>query len=332
MRKIASRKPKVAIFSAILLALLIVFTVAKQSNFYGFFEALNQQNNSSVKNDQKQVAKKESDSQSDNSKMPNKQPVASETKNNNSNTGNNSDAKSGDNSEANKQKDEPKKDETGKDDQAKKQSEAESKEAAKQNTSSDYKYKAVAGDSYTLFSRDAIHKYLNSNNLSLSDNQKLQAEVTITNQAGAPELEIGQDVTIPSNTVTSAINQLTPHATNAAPQKASNNQVADKKDNPSPRSGESKDFSVTAKSGDNYALLSREAIKNYAAENKINLDAAQKIAAETYIISEANFPEINVDQSIVISHTKIKNAVDKVIDMSQSEKQNWQPFADQVQF
>lgn len=62
----------------------------------------------------------------------------------------------------------------------------------------DYTYTAQAGDTYTQIARKAIQTYGIDNNVNLTPAGIVFAETSLTQEAGAGELEIGQEVTIDS--------------------------------------------------------------------------------------------------------------------------------------
>lgn len=59
-----------------------------------------------------------------------------------------------------------------------------------------YNYVAQEGDSYSLMARKAIQTYGLENNINLSPAQIIFAETNLTNQAGSPQLYVGQQVAI----------------------------------------------------------------------------------------------------------------------------------------
>lgn len=66
---------------------------------------------------------------------------------------------------------------------------------------SDYTYKAQIGDSYTKIARKAIQTYGINNKVNLSPAQIIFAETQLTEAAGAPELEVGQEVKLTNDSV-----------------------------------------------------------------------------------------------------------------------------------
>lgn len=63
-------------------------------------------------------------------------------------------------------------------------------------TANTYNYVAQEGDSYSLMARKAIQTYGLENNINLSPAQIIFAETNLTNQAGSPQLYVGQKVAV----------------------------------------------------------------------------------------------------------------------------------------
>jgi hypothetical protein len=61
---------------------------------------------------------------------------------------------------------------------------------------SEYAYTVQYGDSYTTLARKAIQEYIQTHSIDANTFDNLNAEVTIVNNAGAPEVAVGQTVTI----------------------------------------------------------------------------------------------------------------------------------------
>ena len=59
----------------------------------------------------------------------------------------------------------------------------------------DYSYTAQSGDSYTTIARKAVQTYGIRNNVNLSEAQIIYAETMLTQNAQAPLLELGENVT-----------------------------------------------------------------------------------------------------------------------------------------
>ncbi len=66
-------------------------------------------------------------------------------------------------------------------------------------------YTAHAGDSYTVFARAAVQAYAEESGVNVSRAQIVAAETFLTQDAGAPVLEIGQEVTLDKSAVSKAV-------------------------------------------------------------------------------------------------------------------------------
>lgn len=69
----------------------------------------------------------------------------------------------------------------------------------------EYTYTAQPGDSFTQFAHDAIRQYAADRNLQTTEAQLAAAETTLINIAGAPLLDIGQQVRISGTDVALAL-------------------------------------------------------------------------------------------------------------------------------
>lgn len=182
-----------------------------------------------------------------------------------------------------------------------------------------YAYTAVAGDSYTLFARNAVQEYAQAHNINLTSAQALQAEITLANNAGSPLLDIGQRVTIEQSAVASALGVESSVAT-------TDDTTASSTSKPSGAAA-SGDYAHTATTGESYSTIARGAISEYVSKNKLTLSGTQRIAAEATIVASANSPEISIGQVVTISNASIKHAVDAATKLSSAELANWQPYA-----
>ena len=182
----------------------------------------------------------------------------------------------------------------------------------------DYTYTAAAGDSYTLFARDAVQQYAKAHDLTVSYDQALQAEATLAGNAGSPLLEIGQQITIAQTAVATALGIETTVATSSDNAASSTDSSA---------KSPSEDYTYTAASGDSYTALARTAISSYASKNKLNLTSAQRIAAETNLAAVAGTPELAIGQVITFATASLKSATDAAKSLSANELAAWQPYA-----
>lgn len=200
---------------------------------------------------------------------------------------------------------------------------AETEETDSDTADDDYIYTAVSGDSYTAFARLAVQEYSTANNLNLTYDQIVKTAAIQAVNAGLPFLEIGQIVTIQQSDVSAVLGR----DTGSTPQDKA--PVA----TPAPVANEGTDeptvasYSYVAVAGDSYSLLARKTIGDYANTAQIDLSSAQRIAAETYIISQAGFPRLDIDQAVTFTKDSIKDAVAKSTNLSATELSNWIPYA-----
>ncbi len=175
-----------------------------------------------------------------------------------------------------------------------------------------YSYTATAGDSYTAFARDAIQQYIAQQNTPISASQALNAEVALANAAGSPLLEIGDVVTIAQADVATVLGTKADATTN--------NKDGGSKDSEAP-------YSYTAVSGDNYTTLARTAVQAYATKHSLNLNSAQRVAAETQLAAAANWPQIDVAQHITFDTKTLQTVTETVRNLTADQQAAWQPYA-----
>lgn len=189
------------------------------------------------------------------------------------------------------------------------------------NVAKVFTFTAQPGASYTALARDAVRQFAAANNVTLTDAQVEKAAARLAYNAGSPYLEIGQVVVISSSDVSAIlgikVDTTPPKEDTATPPTDSTNKTPP-----------AKSYTFVAQPGDAYCLFARSAISDYNKANNLNLTGAQRIAAETFIISDAGFPRLTIGQQVTFSHDTIKNAVDKAMSLSPSQLDNWQPYAD----
>lgn len=213
-------------------------------------------------------------------------------------------------------------------------------------TTNTFAFTAQPGDAYTLFARQAIASYLAQNQISATDQQKLIAEINLTNSAGAPYLEIGDKISIQSSDIAKQFTSATAASTSsvasddrsAASDATSQTKSAHSSSKTSsksahslktsPESDQPGSYTFTAQSGDSYITLARQAIQQ--SQSGAKLSPAQKVAAETKLAAVANWPAINLGQTVTINATDLKQAIDFAINLSPAELSAWQPFADLI--
>ncbi len=184
-----------------------------------------------------------------------------------------------------------------------------------------FEFTAQPGASYTALARMAVRQYAELNNINVTASQVEQAAAKLAYNAGSPYLEIGQVITI-NNSDVSAIVGAKVATTPPKDDTTTQPPAMDKENKPVAKS-----YTFVAVAGDAYCLLARSAISDYAASNNLELSGAQRIAAETFIISDAGFPRLAIGQQVTFTQDTIKKAVDKAMSLSSAELANWQPYA-----
>jgi len=186
--------------------------------------------------------------------------------------------------------------------------------ASTEKSSETLTYTAQTGDSYTSFAREAVASVAAKQNVSLDSAQALQAEVELVNNAGSPLLDIGQTVAISRAAVETAIK-------NAAPATAAQPAADANKSNAAPAKAEN--YSAVASPGDSYTSHARAAVAKYLQNNKQTLSAEQTVAAESYIVTAAGSPLLEVGQTVTIDAATVSTAVTKASALSASEQAAW---------
>ena len=205
-------------------------------------------------------------------------------------------------------------------------------------TGDTFAYTASAGSSYTLFAREAVSSVVANQQLQASTAQTLQAEVELANNAGSPLLDIGQAVTISRADVIAALQHagVKIDAQNASTASVAQSRESDKsRENNAPAKNTqqtqattaSADYSAAANPGDSYTFHARTAIAKYLQANKQALSPEQRAAAESYIVSAAGAPSLEVGQTVVINAKTIADAVARASSLSASEQAAWSQWA-----
>ena len=190
---------------------------------------------------------------------------------------------------------------------------------AAKETGDTFVYTTSAGSSYTLFAREAVSSVVTNQQLQASTAQTLQAEVELANNAGSPLLDVGQAVTISRADVIAALQHagVKIDAQKTQDSHGSNPQAA----------AASADYSAAANPGDSYTLHARAAIAKYLQANKQALSPEQRAAAESYIVSAAGAPALEIGQTVVINSKTIADAVTRASSLSASERAAWSQWA-----
>ncbi|MDQ3065325.1 MAG: hypothetical protein M3Q36_03585 [bacterium] len=106
-------------------------------------------------------------------------------------------------------------DQTANNDDQQSEQQEENKDEEKSETSEDkdeqssdsVTYTAQSGDSFTEMARKAVQQYSQDNNSDLSEAAVVYAETVLTQNAGAPELNIGQSVEIKKSDLASVVDK-----------------------------------------------------------------------------------------------------------------------------
>ncbi len=190
---------------------------------------------------------------------------------------------------------------------------------AVKETGDTFVYTASAGSSYTLFAREAVSSVVANQQLQASTAQTLQAEVELANNAGSPLLDVGQAVTISRADVVAALQH--------AGVKIDAQKTQDSHGSSPQATAASADYNAAANPGDSYTLHARAAIAKYLQANKQALSPEQRAAAESYIVSAAGAPSLEVGQTVVINAKTIADAVARASALSASEQAAWSQWA-----
>ncbi len=189
-----------------------------------------------------------------------------------------------------------------------------------------YTYKAVSGDSYTGLAREAIREYSQLNNIESNVRTVQKAAGELALEAGMPYLEIGQTVQIDVAAIEKVLG-VSKQETSTEQKTTESNESSEEATETSDSANDEATVTVVAVAGDSYSRIVRKAITEYSAKNNIVLTGAQRIAAETRIITEAGFPALEIDERIEISTNTITTNVAYVQTLSNEQLLLWQPYA-----
>ncbi len=91
-------------------------------------------------------------------------------------------------------------------------------------------------------------------------------------------------------------------------------------------------YSFTAQPGDSYAKIARKSVQIYGIVNNTNLSQAQIVAAETFLSSEAGFPVLAVGETVTLSESAVRAAVEKAQGLDEAAVALWQRYVPYVDF
>lgn len=89
----------------------------------------------------------------------------------------------------------------------------------------------------------------------------------------------------------------------------SNTQPAAKEEQPEAKATSQDSNAFTAKSGDSYTALARDAIAQYAKAKKIEVTAAQQLQAEVELVNAASAPLLDIGQTVSITKDAVAQAL-----------------------
>ena len=89
----------------------------------------------------------------------------------------------------------------------------------------------------------------------------------------------------------------------------SNAQPAAKEERPEAKATPQDSYAYTAKSGDSYTALVRDAIAQYAKAKKIEVTAAQQLQAEVELVNAASAPLLDIGQTISLTKDAVAQAL-----------------------
>lgn len=211
-------------------------------------------------------------------------------------------------------------------DTSKKNDEAKSQSRA---DTTPYTYTAVAGSSYTEFARQAVASYIDEAKLNVDADARLNAEATLTDQAGSPFLEIGESVTISRDAVRAALPNAQVDTAKTADTKG---EESAKKETAQTPAVDTNDVTATVVAGDSYTVLARKAIAQKLTQSNTTLNAAQKAAAESFLTDNAQSPAVNVGDVVTIKAADITAAMKQAGALSPDQQSMWQSYADSIIF
>ena len=89
----------------------------------------------------------------------------------------------------------------------------------------------------------------------------------------------------------------------------SNTQPTAKEEQPEAKVTPQDSYAYTAKGGDSYTALARDAIAQYAKANKIEVTAAQQLQAEVELVNAAGAPLLDIGQTVSITKDAVAQAL-----------------------
>lgn len=91
-------------------------------------------------------------------------------------------------------------------------------------------------------------------------------------------------------------------------------------------------YKYVAQPGDSYSKIARKAVQTYGLKNKINLSNAKILFAETNITQQAGSPLLNVNQTVEIKESTVKDWVEKAQKLTATQEAAWNAYTVGVNF
>ena len=91
-------------------------------------------------------------------------------------------------------------------------------------------------------------------------------------------------------------------------------------------------YAYTAQPGDSYSVLARKAVQTYGLVNNVKLSLAEILAAEAKLTTDASAEYLNEAQSVNISQSDVKAAIDHAQGLSDDEEAAWAEYVPYVDF
>lgn len=91
-------------------------------------------------------------------------------------------------------------------------------------------------------------------------------------------------------------------------------------------------YKYVAQLGDSYSLMARKAIQTYGIKNKVNLSNAKILFAETNITQQAGSPLLNINQTVEIKESTVKDWVEKAQKLTATQEAAWNTYTVGVNF
>lgn len=95
---------------------------------------------------------------------------------------------------------------------------------------------------------------------------------------------------------------------------------------------DTKMYQYVAQPGDSYTQMVRKAVQTYGINNKKNIGNARIVSIETKLSEQAGWPALEVGQKVSFEESKISQAVEAAMKLSEAELALWQTYVPYVDF